>query len=217
MEKSRIRSKKGSHGSWQEAAAQRLKGETTSLTKQSQKIKNNEESELLTKKFDDGPTITDLEAELDNLMKKLETENASILEVKAVNSKSRDYRNVIKQAKNGTNNQTKESDPSFFITSVTGEKDGTNEDSPSKACNISKYPNFEKEVKLAKELKMDKMDKKMAKLQAKAHELHSETSSVLNKAKTIKTKKVGDASVEKKLIRRRSKAKVALPSLVKKR
>lgn len=215
MEKERIRSKKTSQGSWQEAAALRLNTKSTSSTttteplQKMKKVKAVEDDDYILS--NNGPTIIDLEAELDNLMKKIETENASILEVKAVNAKSRDYRNVIQQAKNGTSKT--ENSPSFFITSVTG---GKEDNSPSKTTNsVSKYPNFEKEVKLAKELKMDKMDKKMAKLQLKANELQKETSSVLTKAKMAKTKGGSEAIVERKQ-NRRSRTD-ALPSLVKKR
>jgi hypothetical protein len=201
---------KGGQGSWQEAAALRLKKKELSTQTQLSQLSLNPKDEQDETESDptkpNGPIITDLEADIDLLMKKLETENASILEAKSIRSKSRDYREVLKQAKHGAQQQ-KETDPTFFITSVDGLGEKEADTEHSKSSSSVKYPNFEKEVRLAREANMNRIDKKMAKLQSQANDLQNESSFLKN---IPKGNQIEQPSRKQK---RSSKKESGLPSL----
>jgi len=106
----------------------------------------------------DGPSIVDLEAELDELQKKLNQEQASIDEARKLRANRRQLDGVLAHASKRGSQVDEEAN--FFITGITGDA-GIVKDTKKKPSLRELYPNLEKEKKLQKE---DALLQKMARL-----------------------------------------------------
>jgi hypothetical protein len=203
---------------WQEAAANRLESKKTrkpTTTTKAKVYSKEEEEEIDSSLSNDGPSLSELEAELENLMKKIETENKSIEEVKAVNASSRNYRSVIAHAKRekNTDNNNNNNEATFFITSVDAGGHGGNEkEEEINKIPKEKYPNYQKELILAKEA--TKEQKKMAKLELKASKLQNDNTKSMISKSGIKTKsKYGELKNQKSHKKENSSMETLLPSI----
>mmetsp|Transcript_30290 Transcript_30290/g.35744 ORF Transcript_30290/g.35744 Transcript_30290/m.35744 type:complete len:224 (+) Transcript_30290:120-791(+) len=212
-------SKRGHTSNWQEAAANRL--EVASNKKVASKIQiskplsvrkqqeKDEESNILTSEKE--PSLSDLELELDNLMKKLETENASIEEAKVVRSSHRDYRHVIAHAKR---EKKPENSSSFFITGV--DAGGHCDEEVSDIKKQERYPNYNKEIVLAMEAQATTEQKKMARIELQTSKLQQETrnsiASLSNPGLKSKPKKPVVTKTQKQKDKRKS-VESLLPSI----
>lgn len=104
----------------------------------------------------EGPTLQDIEKEMEELQRKLESEKDSISEARSLRlNRSTRLNEAVAHAKR---DKSGSEESNFFLTSITGDT-GVE---PSKPLGFrEKYPHYRNEVRLAKE---DAMLKKIAKL-----------------------------------------------------
>jgi len=148
-------------GTWQETAAARLAA-LAKVTSAGQAddaadegAADDEEENDSATEFVNGPTISDIEAELEALQAKLADEQKAIEEVRSIRASRRQIDEAVVHATRRTGPEP----PSFFLTGVAC-NDGATERKAHPGVREC-YPNLQHEIRLAKE---DALSDKIARL-----------------------------------------------------